>query len=580
MKTTRTLSIIGIGPRGLYALENLILELNAKQACKQIHILLFEETGHFGNGQVYDVDQVKTNWINISERILNIKTRPQINLESIIIPSFPSYHDWDNKDFSKLSNELKDTYPPRAKIGKYLKERFDSLAKPLIKLGLITLFKERVIKVNLLEDKTVAIETHSGIFHNADELLLTIGHQPTRLSKQLAHWKAALNNNTTLFIEPYPIVKILEHIKPTNTIAIRGFGLAAIDVIRSIASNTGTFIVNNKETQEIVYRPKNDAKIMFIPFSLNGLPVVPKPLSAKIDNYYKPTNKQLDLFSALIGNSETQKQAKNFNFLIEAITPIIAKIYAELPLTKPCNTRIISAIETHVKNWLKNESYKAPSIVENEQSTALLMRNYIEMAKNTSEISLDFCIGQVWRHCQPYIYEQLSFNECSPEVFAEIIGLDERMKRYAYGPPVESIQQMLALLSAGIMTTDYINNPEITLDKKGWYLSSNNNTILARVMINSVLDSPKVKQVNSELVNSLFLNELIKPAHDDYGIETDSNGYIIPKNDTNGKTIPIALLGRLAKGTIIGVDAILECFGDRPKDWAKKAAFRHQNWLN
>ncbi|MEM1215355.1 MAG: hypothetical protein AAGJ82_06710 [Bacteroidota bacterium] len=39
---------------------------------------------------------------------------------------------------------------------------------------------------------------------------------------------------------------------------------------------------------------------------------------------------------------------------------------------------------------------------------------------------------------------------------------------------------------------------------------------------------------------------------------------IPPKNTILGK-----LLGRLAKGSVIGVDAILKCFGERKRQWAK-----------
>ncbi|WP_262486210.1 hypothetical protein [Gillisia marina] len=38
----------------------------------------------------------------------------------------------------------------------------------------------------------------------------------------------------------------------------------------------------------------------------------------------------------------------------------------------------------------------------------------------------------------------------------------------------------------------------------------------------------------------------------------------------------MAVLGRLSKGSVIGVDAILECFGPRVTDWAKAAAKRVQ----
>lgn len=86
-------------------------------------------------------------------------------------------------------------------------------------------------------------------------------------------------------------------------------------------------------------------------------------------------------------------------------------------------------------------------------------------------------------------------------------------------------------------------------------------------MINSVLDAPKLLDVTSPLIKNLLQNDLIQPIHSKLGIETTADGYVITPDDKND--VPIAVLGRLAKGSVIGVDAILECFGPRIEDWAK-----------
>jgi uncharacterized NAD(P)/FAD-binding protein YdhS len=62
---------VSVGPRGSYALENLVKELNQSG---NIEVLLFEITPHIGNGPVYNVNQAESNWININERILRLTT--------------------------------------------------------------------------------------------------------------------------------------------------------------------------------------------------------------------------------------------------------------------------------------------------------------------------------------------------------------------------------------------------------------------------------------------------------------------------------------------------------------------------
>ena len=577
----RILGIIGMGPRGGYALENLILALKNKKSLSQIHILLFEETDNFGNGQVYDINQNQNNWINISERILLLHKRAAIDFAEGQIPSFPSYHEWINTDFSVLPREQTDTYPPRAKIGKYLQERFQTLVYPLLKAKIVSLFKERVEEVTLISQNKISIKTNLKTYTDIDEVLLTIGHQQTELSKQISEWDKFVSNkkNIVLFKSPYPIAQFLMHEKlnEKSIIGVRGFGLAMIDVVRGIAAKYGSFIVTDQDTKTCIYESVHGSKAMFVPFSLDGLPPVPKPLNAQIDKWFEPTKAQISDFEKKIGNALTQKEAGSPYFLIRAFAPIAAKIYVGLPQSNLQEILSVKDIERIIVAWLQDYRFEHQIITPLAQSVKKTMHDFVGMATGREAISLDYCIGQVWRHCQPSIYKKLSFNECSPKVFAEIIDLDEATKRYSYGPPVESIQQMLALVEGDVMLLEMLNNPEIEMTNDGWCFHSKGKLITADVMINSVLDAPKIESVSSSIMKNLLSNNLIEAVHDELGVSTDENGYVMSENINNN--IPIALLGRLAKGTIIGVDAILECFGTRPQKWAIEATNHHVDWL-
>lgn len=577
MSSKRNIAIIGVGPRGSWALENLVLELHKKNKLLQTHILLYEKTGNWGNGQVYNLQQPDTNWININERILHLDAREKMSIGNICIDDFPSYHQWTNKQFPYSSKKQIDTYPPRSHIGNYLQQRFNTLVRPLQEAQIVSLHTEKVDDL-ILEGKKITLKTNADIYCDIDEALLTIGHQPTKLSKQLLKWKEYDSNTpyTRLFESPYPIQQLLECEKLTtqSSIGIRGFGLAMIDIVRGIAEKFGDFSVEDEPTQPLKYKTTFDLSNFLVPFSLDGLPMSPKPLNAEIDKWFEPTTEQIKALEQSIGDKSIQKAAKSPQFLIDAITPIVANIYLQLP--KQFLQHIVSTeeIKDIAQKWLENDEYQHPTIVARQQSAEKTMREFVEMATGQNNISLDYCIGQVWRYCQPSIYDKLSFNNCSDEVFADIIKLDERMKRYAYGPPVESIQQLLALISAKVMTLDVVNNPDIDLTSEGWVLKSNGKKITTSIMINSVLASPNIAEVDSSLIKKLLINDILQPIHDDLGISTDDNGYVI--SEKKQEFIPIALLGRLAKGTIIGVDAILECFGERPRKWAIEAANHHQ----
>ncbi len=578
----RKIAIIGVGPRGGYALERLIIALANENLLSRIHISLFEQTGDFGNGQVYGLHQNPSNWINITERVLDLKERELIETGEVRIVPFPSYKKWASRDFSSISKETPDTYPPRSQIGAFLSERFQSLIKPLIQEGMVSLYSEHVKEINWLDNNKLEVKTDQNFHREFDEILLTIGHQPTALSEQITAWEklASDEHNLRLFKSPYPISNILsdQTLKESSKIGIRGFGLSMIDVSRAIAERFGEFLPLDETTKLCEYKTNLRIKNLLIPFSLDGLPPVPKPLNAKIDSWFQPSEKQLTTFEEQIGDRQIQKSAQNPQFLIEAFIPIASVIFMELPFTTRTNTINRGEVENTIERWLSDQNYEHPLILSHKLSAEKSMQRFVGMAVGEQPISLDFCIGQVWRHCQPSIYKALSFNACPNKVFAAIIELDESTKRYSYGPPVESIQQLLALSKLGILNLDFVNNPDTNPSHKGWHFTRGVKSISVNWMIDSVLDPPEIKRVQSSLVKQLLSNDLMQAIHDDLGIATDEKGYLV-SGDIDRK-IPIALLGRLAKGTIIGVDAILECFGARPQAWARQAAKNHKDWFD
>lgn len=581
MNSTRNIAIIGIGPRGGFALEKLIEQLVSKNAFTKIHFYLFEQTDNYGNGPVYSLQQNPANWINITERVLDLPKRDSIKLDSITIEEFPAYRDWAFPE-GTYSHTHPDTYPPRAKMGTYLSQRFRSLAEPLIKNGMVTFIYKRVDEIQWQNNGQLRVKAAGTETANLDEVLLTIGHQPTENDTQIKEWEsfARQHKGVFLFKEAYPIENYLDHqeIDDNCTIGIRGFGLAMIDATRAIAQKYGSFIPIDEEKKSYRYETEHSLQNLIVPFSLEGLPAVPKPLNGAIDSQFKPTEEDLSKFHRQIADKETQQKATSPDFLLEAFAPIVSEIYLSLPDKIEHGSVQKEDIELATKQWLLDQSYKSALFVPTKQAAIDSMKSFVAMALGDETISLDFCIGQVWRHCQPTIYDALSHNKCNDDVFASIVKIDESTKRYSYGPPVESIQQMIALVEAGVLTLNFVNDPDIKLTENGWELLANNETITASVMIDSVIDSPKVKAVTAPLVRTLLADDIMQAVHSDLGISTDEYGYL--QSDDVDKKIPIALLGRLAKGTVIGVDAILECFGKRPVNWAAKAAENHKSWLD
>ncbi|OWU84097.1 hypothetical protein ATO6_13565 [Oceanicola sp. 22II-s10i] len=146
-----------------------------------------------------------------------------------------------------------------------------------------------------------------------------------------------------------------------------------------------------------------------------------------------------------------------------------------------------------------------------------------------------------------------------------IVGFDEGLKRYSYGPPVSACRELLALIQAGIVTVDLAKDPDITLTDTGWHLANGDHSAAAEIMIDGVLPSPDPTKVTSSLVSGLIHGGYLTTL-EDLGARTAPDGRLIDRND---KPVPgLSLLGRLALGSVIAADSLHDCFGEASSRWA------------
>ena len=131
---------------------------------------------------------------------------------------------------------------------------------------------------------------------------------------------------------------------------------------------------------------------------------------------------------------------------------------------------------------------------------------------------------------------------------------------------MESIQQLIALAEANVLELSFTKDPDIKSIDKGWKLTLAGKSDQYNVMIDSVLDAPKLVDIDSGLIIKLKNSDILTPVTTDLGVQTREDGVI--ELSTSTKNVYLTMLGRNAKGSVLGVDAILECFGPRIEVWA------------
>jgi hypothetical protein len=157
---------------------------------------------------------------------------------------------------------------------------------------------------------------------------LCVGHQATIISKQLKIWIAHAKTNSKLqvFEEAYPVEDFMnsDKINDSSSVAIRGFGLTMIDIVRALSiGKGGEFDILNPKTFRSKFVPSLQMPKKIVVFSINGKPLVPKPLNADIDSKFEPTEEEIVKFGKTLSKyTQGEKEVLDDSFLKNAIAEI------------------------------------------------------------------------------------------------------------------------------------------------------------------------------------------------------------------------------------------------------------------
>ena len=557
MRSTDFLSIVGFGPRGLFALEQFYTSIAKGNFEKFPSTIIFETNSTLGTGKAWGLKQSDANWSNITDRALkSFPSRPAFIVNETDFPEFPSYINWLKEVMNVELSEVIDTFQPRKVIGTYLSQRATTLVERLISLDLLMVINARVKSIDKKE-KIFTLTTEKGSSYNSYHTVLALGHLKTSISDQNKSFQEHSKTPNIYFSEDC-YSKGAENIYASaKAFAIKGLGLSMIDIVRMILDNyQGTF---TEKTKSIYLNyEKADQDLIIAPFSLDGLPIVPKPLGKYIDDLFSIDQKR---YKYLIHNLKDQVkngQIKSIEEIIKPIAEEIAVVFQSLESKVLDSSTTKSNIAKIIQEWLLDPSIKHDVILDTGLPIIEYMKKTSEMAYGATAFTLDYVTGQIWRQLQPDLYKIYS-HQLAPELLSKLIQLDEKTKRYSYGPPVESVLQLIALEEAGILQLDFVNNPEISLVNNGFQLKTGHKEIILDAMIDAIIPSPNMIDINEPLIKDLKAKKLINQVEEKLGIEVKTDAtHVINDHKIKG----LYSIGRNIKGNLYGVDALLECFNE------------------
>ncbi len=532
-KTAPRIAMVGLGPRGLGALE--ALAAGASKAGRTLSVDVFDARPSCGAGPNFDPEESPICLLNIPMR--DIAIRP---------PGFTrvgGFADWltDAPD--------PDEFPTRAELGRYLEARWADLTN----LGLLTL-THRTERVEVLHQVAEGwtLQVAGQDFGPYAEVLLTPGQPAVTPDDQLAGWQEHDRQSAATLAQAYPARRLAGAAKDWTgqTVAIRGLALSAFDVLRVLTVAQGGRFENRR------YHPSGREPARILPFSLDGKPPFPKPGTGELDSRFLPRQEETAAFERAIGDAARGPAEDVAPLISSALVPVVTRIL------RACDAAQEAA---QVANWLALE-WNTPGVQETDSPFETLQSG-VAMAEGAAAPSIGYTVGQVWRKWQDELRVGYNPAQTKPATAQKVVGFDEGLKRYSYGPPLTSSLELMALIEAGLVDLAFAADPGIEQVGDGWALSASDRREVARVMIDGVMASPDLSSVTDPLVAGLVDDGQLSPLAEGVAARTTADGGLI---DKAGQVVPgLCLLGRLALGSVVAADSLHDCFGASGVRWAE-----------
>ena len=246
-----SVTIVGMGPRGLSVLERIAAIAGRRQLLLDIVLI---EPGECGPG-VHTTRQPQHLLINtVASQVTMFPALGAVHHAPLC--ATPSLTAWARQSgyrrfgdsYHRIAGAGADItesdYLPRSMLGEYLAWAYQQVAAALPAGVTLTHHRLRANDLWQQQDGRTAIELESGFIVHSDFVFLTTGHgrnRPSDLEAALAKFAqdhARYNSRLSFVRHIYPLDK-LDRLAPEARVAIQGLGLSAHDVIAELTVGRG-----------------------------------------------------------------------------------------------------------------------------------------------------------------------------------------------------------------------------------------------------------------------------------------------------------------------------------------------------
>lgn len=531
-------AIIGSGPRGMSVLERLSARLAGEMALRAVELYLIDD-GHVGTGRIWTTSQSRTLLMNtIAQEISAFsgawdggEARPGCG------PSFAQWWQLHHDDYEQYGG-----YAPRAYYGEYLHYVLSAIERAL--LPNVRLHKVSGCVYSLDEVGDTQILRLSGKHTlQVDTTILATGHPVNELQgleKALADFAAATRAVTFLRGDSVADMDI-DSIAPGQGVGIIGMGLTFYDLMAEFTiGRDGHFSTGGDGS--LRYHPSGREPLIFAG-SRSGMPVPGRGRNQKPYKYeYQPAIFTIDRAQAIRQRGDVHFNRDALPLLEAELTLVHAETRLRLEQGTEAAERFrrqvlesrIDTVAAVVKsaraqgldNPVAIDLYRLATPFEGarfsspEAFTAtlevVLEADYSEAMLGNLDSPLKAALDVI-RNTRSVIRAFVDFGGLHPDSHSQefLRHFSPVSGNLSAGPPAFRIQQLLALMRAGIVT---IVGPSVAFEPSAAhgciYMYSpvvQNSSVALQAVIDARLPTTDIKRDCSPLTQSLLDKGIYAP---------------------------------------------------------------------
>lgn len=544
-------AIVGLGPKGMYALERLLEHASTLEAGAGIEVDAFEPHPAPGAGPIYDPGQPSYLRMNFAADAVDMWHPTSSTVPPAERLSFDAWRELRSPACDR------DIYAARALVGRYLADGLETMLRNAPASTRIQLRQARIRVIRWHGGGwELAPEGPDGVY---DEVLIATGHDQSGDSSLASAWE----HSASLVPTVYPVGRSLgpERVPAGATVAVRGFALSFIDAALALTQGRGGSFVPAGDGYRMHYSPTDSDAGLILPFSRTGRPMLAKPgpgLAAGV-----PALEPI----AERGREQLLHLPAGFDLRHDLLPILAATTRANLVAAGDRTTR---AAADHAGAWLARAAGGLPRATVRDPSSEIERSLAIGMGVRVPD--LQWALGHTWRALYPALVQRLGGDRLAERDWPAFHRLATEMERVAFGPPPCNAAKLLALIDAGRIDLQHVRGARLVGRGAGTRLRSDRGERAIDVVVDAVLADPGARDAKGGLLRGLLDAGHARVLPGRRGLDVGPDGGC---RGENGLTTPgLSAIGRPTEDAVIGNDTLSRALHPLADHWARRVVQR------